>query len=60
MVVFHVYDGRYNNSLKTELLNVVLAIIASTLTLAGLLYFTYQETSRIVFVMFLGLFYYVA
>jgi len=51
-VVFHVYDGRYNETLRSELLNVFMALLASTLALAGLLYFTYQETSRILFVMF--------
>jgi exopolysaccharide biosynthesis polyprenyl glycosylphosphotransferase len=51
-IVFHVYDGRYNETLKAELLNVLLALIASSLALAGLLYFTYQETSRVVFLTF--------
>ncbi|MBX3012087.1 MAG: sugar transferase [Caldilineaceae bacterium] len=51
-LVFHVYDGRYNETLKAELANVFLAVLAATLTFAGLLYFTYQETSRILFVMF--------
>lgn len=51
-VAFHVYDGRYNHTVKAELVNVFLALFAATLTLAGLLYFTYQETSRILFVIF--------
>lgn len=51
-VVFYVYDGRYNSHLGAELRNVLLAIIASTLTLAGILYFTYQETSRVLFLLF--------
>jgi len=51
-LIFHVYDGRYNETLKAELVNVFLAVLAATLTLAGLLYFTYQETSRILFVLF--------
>ncbi len=51
-ISFHVYDGRYNDTLKTELVNVALAIFAATLTLSGLLFFTYQATSRILFAMF--------
>jgi exopolysaccharide biosynthesis polyprenyl glycosylphosphotransferase len=51
-MAFHVYDGRYNLTIRAELLNIFLALFAATLTLAGLLYFTYQETSRILFVMF--------
>jgi len=54
-VVFRVYDGRFNPTLRAELGNILVAIVASTLTLAGVLYFTYQETSRILFVLFLVL-----
>jgi exopolysaccharide biosynthesis polyprenyl glycosylphosphotransferase len=51
-IVFSVYDGRRNETLKAELLNVSLAICVSTMSLAGILYFTYRETSRILFVIF--------
>lgn len=52
LVVFNVYDGRHNSTLRNELLNVFTAIIAATLVLAGLLYFTYQEVSRVAFLVF--------
>jgi len=51
-VVFSVYDGRRNETLKAELRHVLLAICASSLTLAGVLYLTYRETSRGLFVLF--------
>ena len=50
--VFSVYDGRRNETLKAELLNVFLAACISTITLAGVLYLTYRETSRIIFIVF--------
>lgn len=50
--VFRVYDGRFSSTMREELLNVLLAILAATLTLAGVLYFTYQDTSRILFIAF--------
>ena len=50
--VFSVYDGRRNETLKTELLNVFLAACTSTITLAGVLYLTYRETSRVIFIVF--------
>ena len=50
--VFSVYDGRRNETLKAELLNVFLAACTSTVTLAGVLYLTYRETSRVIFILF--------
>jgi exopolysaccharide biosynthesis polyprenyl glycosylphosphotransferase len=50
--VFSVYDGRRNETLKAELLNIFLAICTSTITLAGVLYLTYRETSRGTFIVF--------
>jgi exopolysaccharide biosynthesis polyprenyl glycosylphosphotransferase len=47
--VFSVYDGRRNATLHAELRNVFMAICVSTVTLAGLLYLTYRETPRILF-----------
>jgi exopolysaccharide biosynthesis polyprenyl glycosylphosphotransferase len=51
-IVFSVYDGRRNETLKAEILNVFLAIVISTLTLAGVLYFTYRETPRVLVLIF--------
>jgi exopolysaccharide biosynthesis polyprenyl glycosylphosphotransferase len=52
LIVFSVYDGRRNETLKAELLNVFLAVNVSMLVLAGGLYFTYRGTSRLTLVMF--------
>jgi exopolysaccharide biosynthesis polyprenyl glycosylphosphotransferase len=49
--VFSVYDGRRNETLKVELLNVFMAICVSTVTLAGVLYLTYRDTPRVLFLM---------
>jgi exopolysaccharide biosynthesis polyprenyl glycosylphosphotransferase len=51
-IIFSVYDGRRNESLKMELLNVFLAICVSTMALAVLLYFSYRDTSRLLFFIF--------
>ncbi len=51
-IVFSVYDGRRNETLKAELLNVFMATCVSIMTLAGILYFTYRETSRVLFAIF--------
>ena len=50
--VFSVYDGRRNETLTAELRNVFLAACTSTITLAGILYLTYRETSRGTFIVF--------
>lgn len=52
-IIFSVYGGRRNKTLRDELINVFMAIIASTLVLAGVLFLTYRETSRGVFIIFL-------
>jgi len=52
LFVFSVYDGRRQQTLKAELLNVFLVICVSTMTLAGTLYFTYRETPRVVIPIF--------
>jgi exopolysaccharide biosynthesis polyprenyl glycosylphosphotransferase len=52
-ISFSVYDGRRNETLKAELLNVFMAIIASTLVLVGSLFLTYRGTSRVVVIIFL-------
>lgn len=51
-IIFSVYDGRRNPTLTSELLNVFLAICISTLTLSGMLYFSYRETPRVLIVIF--------
>lgn len=50
--VFSVYDGRRNENLKSELINVFAAIVASCLVLSGILFLTYRSTSRVVFILF--------
>jgi len=55
LITFSVYDGRRNESLKAELLNVFLAVCVSTVTLAGILFFTYREASRVLFLIFFTL-----
>ena len=50
-----VYDGRQNETLKAELLNLLVAISVSTLVLAGSLYFTGWETARGLFLVFFAL-----
>ncbi|MCL5951122.1 MAG: sugar transferase [Chloroflexi bacterium] len=52
LLVFSIYDGRRNESLKAELMNVLLAVCVSTMTLAGVLYFTYRDTPRVLFLIF--------
>ena len=52
LIVFAVYDGRRNPSRKTEIVNVFLAICTATLVLAGALFLTYRETSRLLFGLF--------
>ena len=50
-----VYDGRQNETLKAELLNLLVAASVSTLVLAGSLYFTGWETARGLFLVFFAL-----
>jgi len=52
LYVFGAYDGRRNTSLKAELLNVLLAVSVATLTLAGLLFFSFRGTSRLLILEF--------
>lgn len=51
-VASSVYDARRNETLRAELRSVFLAICISTLVLAGALYFTYRETSRVLILIF--------
>ncbi len=52
LVVFSVYDGSRNETVKHELLNVFMAICVSMMTLSGILFYTYQDTSRVMLVLF--------
>jgi exopolysaccharide biosynthesis polyprenyl glycosylphosphotransferase len=51
-VFFSVYDGRRNGTLRAELSNVMAAVCVSSFVLAGVLFFTYRETSRVLMVFF--------
>lgn len=51
-IVFSVYDGRRNGTLRAEVGNVTAAVLVSTFVLAGVLFFTYRETSRVLMVIF--------
>ena len=46
-VIFSIYDGRRNSTLKIELRNVFQATLISMLVLSGSLFFTYRNTSRL-------------
>jgi hypothetical protein len=52
---FSIYDGRRNESLRVELTNVLLAICLCTMTLAGLLYFTYRDIPHTLIALFFAL-----
>ncbi len=49
---FSLYDGRRNATLRIEVKNVLAAVCISIMALAALLYFTYRETSRALFLTF--------
>jgi exopolysaccharide biosynthesis polyprenyl glycosylphosphotransferase len=55
LLLFKVYDGRRNTTLGMELRNVTLAVLTAAATLAGLLYFSYRETSRVFLLVFIAL-----
>jgi exopolysaccharide biosynthesis polyprenyl glycosylphosphotransferase len=52
LITFSVYDGRHNQTLKSELLNVFMAICVSTTAFAGLLFFSYRDTPRVLVIIF--------
>jgi exopolysaccharide biosynthesis polyprenyl glycosylphosphotransferase len=52
LTTFSVYDGRRNETIRIEQLNVFQAINVSLLVLAGSLFFTYRETSRLTLLIF--------
>jgi exopolysaccharide biosynthesis polyprenyl glycosylphosphotransferase len=53
-LVFSVYDGRRSSSLKKELLTVFTAVSISMLVLAGALFFSFRDTSRLMMLLFYG------
>ncbi len=52
MLAFSVYDGRKNIRIVDEFANLTLGSLLSGITLAGILYLTYRDTSRITFLVF--------
>jgi len=52
LVGFGLYDGNRNHSRQNELLNCLLALGTAILLLAVVLFLTYRETSRLLFVFF--------
>jgi exopolysaccharide biosynthesis polyprenyl glycosylphosphotransferase len=52
---FSIYDGRRNGNIWLELRHVFIALCLCMLALAGFLFLTYRETSRGLFLIFLGL-----
>ncbi len=52
LVAFAVYDGRRNGTLRAELANLSRAVGTSIACLAGVLYLTYRELPRVLFVLF--------
>ena len=57
MLVFSVYDGRKNLRVMAELGSLSIGSILATISLAGVLYLSYRETSRFLFLMAAGLAY---
>jgi exopolysaccharide biosynthesis polyprenyl glycosylphosphotransferase len=52
MLAFSIYDGRKNIRIVDEFANLTLGSLLSGITLAGILYLTYRDTSRITFLVF--------
>lgn len=52
MLVFSVYDGRKNIRIVDEFSNLTLASLLAGITLAGVLYLTFRDTSRVTFLVF--------
>ncbi len=52
MMAFSVYDGRKNIRIVDEFANLTLASLLAGVTLAGVLYMTFRETSRVTFLVF--------
>lgn len=52
MIFFSVYDGHKNLRVVDEFTNLTLSSILAGITLAGFLYFTYRDTSRALYILF--------
>jgi exopolysaccharide biosynthesis polyprenyl glycosylphosphotransferase len=52
MLAFSVYDGQKNIRIVDEFANLTLASLLAGVTLAGILYLTFRETSRVTFLVF--------
>jgi exopolysaccharide biosynthesis polyprenyl glycosylphosphotransferase len=53
MMIFSVYDGRKNIRIVDEFTSLTLSAIFASITLAGILYLSYRETSRLTFIFFI-------
>jgi exopolysaccharide biosynthesis polyprenyl glycosylphosphotransferase len=53
-LIFVVYDGKRCGSLQRELLTIFTAVSISMLVLAGVLYFSFRDTSRLMMLLFYG------
>lgn len=56
-MLFSVYDGRRNLRITTELTSITLGTLLASMALAGTLYLTYRDLSRVIFVTFVVLAY---
>jgi exopolysaccharide biosynthesis polyprenyl glycosylphosphotransferase len=52
MLAFSVYDGRKNIRIVDEFTNLTLGSLLAGITLAGVLYLTFRDTSRVTFLVF--------
>jgi FlaA1/EpsC-like NDP-sugar epimerase len=52
LILFSVYDGGKNFKLVDEITNLTLASILAAVALAGILYLSYREVSRLLFPLF--------
>ncbi len=55
LLVFSVYDGRKNLKASDEFVSLTLGSALATISMAGILYLSYRETSRFLFLMFVVL-----
>ena len=53
LLLFNVYDGRRNLKAIDEFISLTLASLLASVALAGTLYITYREVSRLLFVIFI-------
>ena len=58
LILFSVYDGRKNFKLIDEIVNLTLSSILAAVALAGILYLSFREISRVLFFIFVLLTYF--